>query len=192
MVDGWFKIPGVQNGPRTLNEQMLGLKPAQEEAYGKSVLDLGCAEGLIAIEFARAGASVVCGIEYNPDLVKTANEEFIKASEHDGKFLPASCIHMDITELIANGVQTQFDIVLALAVLHKLTDPAAGARFCADNAKSLIVIRLPIGSTGIIRGKHNQNMRCDVREIFKEKGFVRERKELGPRGEWVQYWRRVK
>jgi predicted RNA methylase len=192
MAEGWFAIPGVQTGPRTLHEQMLGLKPAQNEAYGKSVLDLGCAEALIAIEFARSGASLVCGVENNLNLVNTAKNEIVKACEHDGKFLPVSCVHMDVSELIADvSLRQTFDIVLALAILHKLPDPAAGARFCADNARSLIVVRLPIGSTGTIRSKHNKHMRCDLREIFKERGFVRERKELGPRGEWVQYWRRA-
>jgi len=192
MSEGWFAIPGVQKGPRSLAEQMLGLKPALDETYGKTVLDLGCAEGLIAIEFAKRGASLVCGVDYNPDLIATATAEIEKANEHKGKFLPVGCVHADLSEMITEGYTQQFDIVLALAILHKLDDPAAGAKFCADSAKSLIVIRLPIGSTGTIRGKHNPKARCDVREIFKAAGFQRERKELGPRGEWVQYWRRVK
>jgi SAM-dependent methyltransferase len=190
MSEGWFNIPGTQAGPRTLQEQMLGLNPALDETYGKSVLDLGCAEGLIAIEFAKRGASLVCGIDYNPALIETAKSEIEKANEHTGKFLPVSCIHGDLSDLIPNGARDQFDIVLALAILHKLPDPAAGAKFCTEIAKSLIVIRLPKGSTGNIRGKHNPKARCDVREVFKAAGFQRERKEVGPRGEWVQYWRR--
>jgi SAM-dependent methyltransferase len=191
MSEGWFNIPGTQKGPRTLQEQMLGLKPALEETYGKTVLDLGCAEGLIAIEFAKRGASLVCGIDYNPDLIATAAKEIEKANEHTGKFLPVGCIYADLSEVIEENYHQQFDIVLALAVLHKLNDPEAGAKFCAASAKSLIVIRLPFGSTGTIRGKHNPKAKCDVREIFKEAGFNRERKEIGPRGEWVQYWRRA-
>lgn len=192
MADGWFAIPGVQKGPRSLVEQMLGLKPALEETYGKTVLDLGCAEGLIAIEFAKRGASLVCGVDYNPALIATANAEIEKASAHSGKFIPVGCMHADLSDMLTEGYTQQFDIVLALAILHKLPDPAAGAKFCAASAKSLIVIRLPIGSTGTIRSKHAHHMRCDVREVFRANGFQRERKELGPRGEWVQYWRRVK
>jgi len=148
MSEGWFNIPGTQKGPRTLQEQMLGLKPALEETYGKTVLDLGCAEGLIAIEFAKRGASLVCGIDYNPDLIATAAKEIEKANEHTGKFLPVGCIYADLSEVIEENYHQQFDIVLALAVLHKLNDPEAGAKFCAASAKSLIVIRLPFGSTG--------------------------------------------
>ncbi|MES2018633.1 MAG: class I SAM-dependent methyltransferase [Pseudomonadota bacterium] len=185
MADGWFDIPGVQRGPRTLAEQLKGLAPALAEAPGKTVLDLGCAEGLIAVEFARAGAMDVTGVEYNPDIVATAVAEMHKAGP-----LPMMIHHADIAELIASPARPQWDIVLALAVLHKLQDPAAGVKYCAASARSLIVIRLPYGSTGQIRSKYLRHMRADVAALLKAEGFANERVEPGPRGEWVQYWRR--
>lgn len=183
---GWLKIPGVQDGARTLQEQMLGLAPALDETPGKTVLDLGCAEGLIALEFAKAGARSVYGIDYNATLIDVARAEMAKSDA-----LPVEFKHADLTGIINARRRVKYDIVLALAVLHKLPDPAEGLRFCAQSARSLIVVRLPYGSTGNLRAKHAPYRRTDIREILPACGFVRERKEPGPRGEWVQYWRRA-
>lgn len=190
---GWFAIPGVQEGPRTLAEQMLGLDAALAEADGKTVCDLGCAEGLIAMEFAKAGARSVYACDYNEQMIVTAKAEQAKLPP-DPRRVDVAFYHADLRELIreerASGEIWQYDIVLALAILHKLNDPADGARFCCEIARSLIVVRLPAGSTGLIRGKHTGRP-ADVPAIFAACGFRRERKEEGPRGEWIQYWRRI-
>lgn len=186
MNKGWLKIPGVQDGDRTLEEQMLGLEPALAETPGKTVLDLGCAEGSIALEFARAGARSVDGIDYNAPFIEVAKQQRMDSGLSTAKFR-----HADISDMIERGgAIKKYDIVLALALLHKLPDPAAGIQFCALSARSLIVIRLPYASTGNICSKHIEHKRADIREILPAYGFVRERKEMGPRGEWVQYWRR--
>lgn len=182
---GWFRL-GDNDGPRTLQEQMLGLGAALAEAAGKTVLDLGCAEGLIAIEFAKAGATAVHGIESNQQLWIAAKREAASMA-----ILPVTFEHSDIVEVAKRPERPQYDIVLALAVLHKLGDPAAGIRFCAESARRLIVVRLPIGSTGIIGYKHDKRRSSDIREILPPLGFTLERAEPGPRGEWVQYWRRA-
>jgi len=182
---GWFRI-GDNDGPRTLQEQMLGLDPALAEAAGKTVLDLGCAEGLIAIEFAKAGAKAVRGIECNRDLWISAECEVARSK------LPAITIeHADIVDVAKRAERPQYDIVLALAVLHKLGDPAAGIRFCAESARALIVVRLPVGSMGVIGYKHDKRRCADLHEALPPLGFALERTAPGPRGEWVQYWRRA-
>lgn len=182
MAKGWLKINGVQDGERTLQEQMLGLDAALLEANGKTVLDLGCAEGLIAIEFAKAGASSVVGYDYNETFIDVAKKQQTETPD-----LPIDFYHADITKI---GF-CKYDIVLALAILHKLPDPTEFTKYCTRIAKDLIVIRLPIGSTGYIRSKHARHMTADIPKILSANGFVRERKESGPRGEVVQYWRRV-
>jgi 2-polyprenyl-3-methyl-5-hydroxy-6-metoxy-1,4-benzoquinol methylase len=184
MKQGWFRIPGEVDGPRTLKEQMLGLGPALAEANGKTVCDLGTAEGLIALEFAKAGAASIYGCDYNAEMVDTARS--LSTGIWNVCFE-----HKDITELLSEpGPRWQYDIVLALAVLHKLADPRDGVRFCCAVARSLIVVRLPIKSTGRFKSKHSAHKGCDLSVEMPRHGFRRERKEAGPRGEWVHYYRK--
>ena len=56
---------------RTLAQQMMGLDRLFAEIEGKDVLDVGCAEGLLSIECAKAGADVV-GIEIRAQAVHDA------------------------------------------------------------------------------------------------------------------------
>lgn len=177
----WF------GGARSVAEQMMGLEAALAEARGKSVLDLGCAEGAISFAFARGKAGRVRAMDYNASMIAQAQAEQEEIGVHNLSFEVA-----DFSDWIADprALWGQFDIVLALAVLHKLSSPAAGAAFCADVCASLLVIRFPKGSSGRIRAKQHPHDTADVPKILTSKGFVRERKEVGPRGEWVQYWRR--
>ena len=173
----WLTIPELQVGERTLQEQMLGLDPALAECKGKRVLDIGCAEGLIGREFALRGAKV--------DAFDSIQQHIDTAI----KQCPEVNFRVDDLNQLAIPIRPEYDIVLALAVLHKLGTPMHGARYCIAIAKSLIVVRLPIGSDGRIVGKFTKS-RCDLNKEFTEHGFKLERVEEGPRTEKVQYWRR--
>lgn len=189
-VAGWFDIPGVQDGSRKLGEQMTGLHPAISESDGKTLIDLGCAEGLIALEFARAGATVT-GLDYNEPMIETANE----LARNIAPALRPVFMAADLNEMIADhrarGIVPRYDIVLALAILHKLSDPGAGAAYAADCAAELLVIRLPEHQDGTaIQGKHSGKM-CNVNKVVARRGFALEKTLKGPRHEAVCYWRRT-
>lgn len=175
---GWLRIPGVQPGERTLEEQLLGLERALAEAKGKHILDLGCAEGLIGQRFAEAGAARVVGVD--------GLEEHIEVGRRycpDVQFEHSNLNQVELPEA------PSYDIVLALAILHKLHKPEDGTRYAARSARSLVVVRLPIGSSGTIIGKHS-GVVCDLIPVFSEEGFALEATVPGPRGERVQYWRK--
>lgn len=176
-VRPWLTIPNVQQGERTLQEQITGLDKALKECSGKRVLDIGCAEGLIGREFALVGAKV---------------DAFDSIPLHIGvaqKQCPEVNAYVADLNRLEIPLRPEYDIVLALAVLHKLDIPAHGARYCAAITKSLLVIRLPIGSNGFIVGKFTKS-RCDLNKELSRHGFDLECVEEGPRSEKVQYWRK--
>lgn len=181
---GWFIIEGYQDGDRTLAEQMLGIEPALAECKGKTVLDLGCAEGLIGREFARAGANVL-GVELLPGHVEAA-EEACKGMPN------IRFICKELSAYIAERPNPeQFDIVLSLGIAHKLKFPGVLTEFAARSARNLLLFRAPAkGAGGIVTGKHS-GIECHVPTIMEQHGFQEEKIIEGVRGESVQYWRKV-
>ena len=178
---GWFKVPGVQDGDRSLAEQMQGLAPALAAMRGKTVLDLGCAEGLIALEALRAGAALVHGVEYNRQLLEVGQGVLSTCPD-------AILMYGDLNEGLPAQCRAHYDVILALAIIHKLERPAESlARYAAMADR--VVIRLPLGSKGVFRAKYSIR-RCDTNAVMPAAGFVLEQTLPGPRKELVQHWRR--
>lgn len=188
---GWIAVPGIrENADRTLEEQLLGLELGIAEAAGKTVLDLGCAEGVIGREFARAGATRVLGIESLAGHLEVARlacaaetqMEFAQAYLQD--WIPA---HPD---------PEVFDLVLALGIIHKVYDPGEALRFACRSCRDLLLFRAPAHAwEGWVQAKHRApgapaRLRVHVPTAMEEEGFALERKIAGARGEAVEYWRR--
>lgn len=182
MRKGWFKIDGIQDGDRTLADQLKGLAPALAAVNAKTkVLDLGCAEGLIAREFLRAGAKAVHGIDFVEASVAVArklcgnapNVEFECANLNDGVPAPAK--------------KREYEIVLCLAILHKLRQPfALLAEVCHLNRPGLLVIRLPGPVIVDARSDHAPH---DVPAFLARRGYVMIREERGHFDEWMGYFK---
>jgi len=184
---GWFKIPGIrEQGDRTIEEQMLGLGPALEEAKGKTVLDLGCAEGAISKAFAEAGAASVLGVESLEGHLAVArklckalpNVRFVRSHLQD--YMPA------------HEPPDQFDIVLILGIIHKIEDPGWPLGFACRSARDLILFRGPArAGNGIVTSKHGKQS-VHVPTVMHRYGFRLEKRIAGARNEGVEYWRREK
>lgn len=185
-MNSWFKLGKDDNsGHRSLEEQMLGLKQALNLAKGKTVLDLGCAEGLISREFAKAGASLVLGIEVIKEFVD-------KAVELCRGYSNVSFMVANLDDKIKSPVINKYDIVLALAIIHKSNNPIEYLQFSIDSCddKGLLVIRYPVNaSNGVLKSKHT-NVTCDVAGTLAAAGFIVIAKYVGPREEEVEYWRK--
>lgn len=187
---GWFKIPGVQDGDRPLEAQVKALRPAIGVAKGRTVLDLGCAEGLIGLEFVKGGAKSVHGIDSIRGNIETAQ----KVCAGQPMTFEVADLNLLIKEQFAKGWVTQYDIVLALGITHKLHDPADGVNFAARSAKELVLFRSGEGAVGgIVTNKWNKKAFCDAHGLMKAHGWRLNLTTEGP-GPWretVEYWRRA-
>lgn len=183
MRHGWLTIPGVQTGERTVEEQCAALQLAIADCKGKTILDLGCAEGLIGREFIRAGAVRCVGLEAVPTHISVALKQC--------KGLPMEFELVDLNE--CEGLVYKADIVLALNIAQKMKDPAALLKFAACAARELVLLRSGKAADfrGVITGKHS-GVKADSHAIMQKYGFKLERTVAGPKPhrESVEYWRK--
>lgn len=178
LTHGWFTTP-KRPGDRDLEQQVIGLDPLFDAVDGKTVLDVGCAEGLISIECARRGARFTRGIEIVAGHVAIAN------TLHENR--PCRFIRADANEWQPDR---EYDIVLLLAILHKLTNPTdACARF-AGAAKELCVIRFPSSSEGpVIVDERSRNQPHDIGALMEAMEFTVDRVTVGPFDEQTYYYK---
>lgn len=179
---GWFIIPDIQTGDRTVDEQAIGLEGF--DFAGKTVLDLGCAEGLISAYALMEGATLVHGCEIINDHLRVARR--LMAGKN------AKFFEMDLNNFKQshkNNVSQmlpRYDVVLMLAIAHKLKDPATFIKYAATLADSLI-IRLP---ARILSDKRSGFKPIDVPALLAP-SFELVAEPTGPRGEWMGIFERL-
>lgn len=141
MHKGWFQIKGVQAGDRTLESQLLGLEVVAGQFKGRSVLDVGCAEGLIGRHCIDAwGAQSVDGITLPRYEIDTALR---LCQGRPQRFFGCDLRKPQDIAALEPQLQMSYDIVLLLSVLHKVKDPMRLLAWAVDYASELVVIRLP-------------------------------------------------
>lgn len=141
MHKGWFRIPGVQDGDRTLEEQWQGLETVAAEFRGCHVLDLGCAEGLIGRHCVQAWGAVsvdgVTAIQYEID------EALRQCSGLPMKFHLCNLKRPNEVLELEQKLLARYEVVLLLSILHKVPDPMRLLEWAVAKASDLIVVRLP-------------------------------------------------
>lgn len=179
--EGWFHTKG-RLGDRTLAQQLMGLDPLFAECTGKTVLDIGCAEGLISIELAKAGSRAVHGVEIVKAHVEVGN-----------KLRRDSPVTFEVQDANDWTPKREYDIVIALALLHKLRNPTAACARFAAHCKDLMVLRLPPLHAPTIVDERSNSEPHHIGVTMERCGFVLEREARdGPFNEWLGYYRRVR
>jgi 2-polyprenyl-3-methyl-5-hydroxy-6-metoxy-1,4-benzoquinol methylase len=180
---GWFKGVGPGHGYRTLDEQLTGLETVLASAGGASVLDLGCAEGLISRQFALRGATRVDGLSIIGGEIAIGRE--LCAG------LPVNLHVCDLGRwddwLAANpdALMPRYDIVLALSIFHKVEDIGRVVERALTFAGELVAVR----SAEIIKDKRSKFVPYDLRgRLLRDFRLVSE--GPGARGEWLAVFRK--
>lgn len=193
MRKGWFKIPGVQDGDRTLEQQLKGLGPMLNEVSGKRVLEYGCAEGLILVECLRRGAAEAFGIEMVLEAVFEAMRQLTRAGGNPRANCGVCNVDLD-RDPDPHGASLGADIVLMLAILHKLKDPLDPVTCLLSNGRThpnLIVLRTPAKTPGFVQDPRSGMKRYEVSDTIIRRGYRLERVERGHEDEWTGYFRRA-
>ena len=158
-------------GPRTVygahGDRLAGLRDLFQYAKGMSVLDIAMNHGLVSLELARRGVSLVHGCDYHEPAVSAARAIF------DEFKIPSRFEAVDLTGG-SKAVQAAFgadylpryDIVLFLGIYHKLKEQTSDdvidglIRHLADRAARYFVVRAA-----------SSNMLDDVGRILKRTGL---------------------
>jgi SAM-dependent methyltransferase len=177
MSRGWFTTTG-RPGDRTLEDQQKGLEPLYTQLPGKSVVDIGCAEGLLVMDFVVAGAFGVHGIEIVPQHIEVAR----RLNPHG---LLCTFEVADANDYVP---RRKFDIVTMLAVLHKLRNPTAACARFADAARELCVIRLPPKHAPTIIDPRSGNNPHHIGQVMEKRGFRLEQVTRSHFDEWCGYY----
>lgn len=188
MRKGWFRINGIQDGDRTLDDQVKGLESLFDRIADKRVLDLGAAEGLIAAECVRRGAREVYAWEGVADAVRIGRELFGPLPIDFRK------IDLNATNVVADalaGLQHGYDVVLMLGILHKLQNPLGLVELVFDHYRpELAVVRTPKRTPGYVSDARTNFRRFDVDEAIRGYGYRHIQTSTGHEAEWCGYYER--
>jgi 2-polyprenyl-3-methyl-5-hydroxy-6-metoxy-1,4-benzoquinol methylase len=164
---GWFEIPGLQTGERDLNERIAPLRPLLRWTKGATILDLGCAEGLIGKWLIdHGGAKLLHGIDKHPPYLDTARK-LLPRSKYKAKFDVCDFDHWR-DQRDALKLRPSYDIVLALNVIQKLQHPREFLLDVAALAKSIFVYS---GPARILEDVRSGNVPVHIERELKAAGF---------------------
>lgn len=189
----WF-ILGDNNGQIPLNRQLLGLK--EVDVKGKTLLDVGCAEGMMILHFLEQGAKLGHGVEIRSRAVEVAQSiaGYNKISDK-AKFWEGDLRKPDMA-LNQEGMLSSYDVVFAMASLQKTKTKAGDVlQKIADKCDETLVVRLAFRE--ITTGWRQKS---DPVDVLAESGFELIRESCGyPKGDlpypmeggsWLAYFHR--
>ena len=168
-----FSPPDALFGKWAPEDRLQGLKPLLARAAGLSILDLGAAEGIVAREFLRCGASFVHGFDLDPDRVQVAAS---LCREGQARFEAADLSDWAVCiDKHRSWMSDSYDILLHLGLYQHLSPAVRQAvlRGSIGLTKQYVAFRAPAllyDSDG-------------VESLFREEGFARMVEELETAGE---------
>ena len=126
--------------------RLKGLEPLFESVAGKTVLDLACAEGVVARECLKGGAELVHGFELDGSRVAGAQAVCSAFPGERSLFRQADLSDAEaFFDAHGDVLLARYDVVLYLGLQHHLPYPARLSllRLAARLAGEMLVIRTP-------------------------------------------------
>lgn len=138
---GWFAIAG-QTGAHTLDGRLIGLTPLDKLSRDVTILDLGCAEGLIGLRLLQLGpARLLHGVDIHSPYLQMARG--LARAQPKARFFHLDLNHLDDLADWLPTLRPSYDIVLCLCIAHKMRDPAAFLRRAARLCSGYLALQLP-------------------------------------------------
>jgi SAM-dependent methyltransferase len=161
------------HGKHLPGDRLIGLDAILAKAEGSTILDLGCAEGLIAAEFIRLGAAWVDGVDVVPrrirmasDLVRRGRCRFFAADLNDWAEFERR-----------NPLLPEYDIVLFLGIYQHLSKEcrARTLRRAAWHCGRYLAVRAPselLGEMSDVLGRAGFVLTSDVGRTGRDVGHA--------------------
>jgi len=130
-----------------------------ESLAGRSVLDVGCHVGFFCFEAERRGATRVLGTEIKSERLEQAK---VLKSVLESR---ADFEHRDV---LTEPADEQFDLVLALNVIHHVTDPFAAIKALAAVTKWRLALEFPTFDDP----KYRQAHQLETPEVYNQQPLV--------------------
>jgi 2-polyprenyl-3-methyl-5-hydroxy-6-metoxy-1,4-benzoquinol methylase len=162
-LKGWFSIAGVQKGKYDLKDRIANLGTMRPRASGVTILDLGCAEGLIGKWLVdSSGANTLHGLDLHEPYIEMAQSLM---RDYDARFLHADFDHFETwLDVNREALLPQYDIVMALRVVQKLAKPDRFLSLIKPLVKKWFVIHVPTNPIDDARSGHKT---VDITEVLK-------------------------
>jgi 2-polyprenyl-3-methyl-5-hydroxy-6-metoxy-1,4-benzoquinol methylase len=178
MRHGWFEVAGLQTGEHTVKNRLHALPTIlRERAKGATILDLGCAEGLLGTWLLdNCGAALVHGVDIEEPFLERGRE---LAGERNATFFRADLNYLDVWIGENPGVLLpQYDIVLALCIAKKMAQPERFLRTAASLCGDILAIETP---EPVIVDSRSAFRPVDIAEFLSSCGFdCIQKPEVGP------------
>jgi len=137
-----WHIIGNNGGQVPFDRQWKGLNTL--DLQGKTVIDIGCAEGLVSMKCCEEGAALVHGLELRERAVEVGRS----IAGYSGKSDQVKFFQADLSRpeqaLNLPGILPKYDVVIANAVIQKVKKRASRAlEAVLSKASDQLIIRLP-------------------------------------------------
>ena len=126
--------PGKQ-GYKNFTSDFVKRVQMPSDLKGKTVLDIGCSDGLFSFEAKRRGAKRVVAVDHSK--VNPSKGFFVarKILGLDVEFIDSDIYNLDVDKL------GKFDLVLGLGLLYHLPSPYIALRIIKELTKSELIIQ---------------------------------------------------